>query len=93
MTNLTALSNITHSTVTHITLKEITDLLGVRHNDAMHIVERMAENEEFGAITKIPYSHTMPTGGQKQLETYQLNKRQSIAVAAKFNTTLLMESL
>lgn len=90
MTNLTALSNITHSDVTHMTLKEITDLLEVRHNDAIPIVERMTENAEFGLATKISYPIISGKGREQLIETYQLNKRQSIAVAAKLNTSLLM---
>lgn len=73
-----------------MTLKEITDLLDVRHNDAMNVVERMAADPEFGMITKISYSSPMPNGGFRAMETYQLNKRQSIAVAARLNTALLM---
>lgn len=52
MTNLTALSNIAHSTVTHMTLKEITDLLEVEHNKAMAKVTKMAEEPEFGTVAK-----------------------------------------
>ena len=73
-----------------MTLKEITDLLKVRHNDAMNVVERMAAEPEFGMITKISYSSPMPNGGFRAMETYQLNKRQSIAVASRLNTALLM---
>jgi len=32
----------------------------------------------------------MPNGGYRAMETYQLNKRQSIAVSARLNTALLM---
>ena len=73
-----------------MTLKEITDLLDVRHNDAMNIVERMAQDPEFGTITKISYTLPMPNNASRQMETYQLNKRQSIAVSARLNTALLM---
>lgn len=69
-----------------MTLKEITDLLEVRHNDAMAVVSKMLENQEFGHATKISYR----TSRGNEYETYQLNKRQSIAVAAKLNTSLLM---
>ena len=47
------LMNMT-STMT-MTLKEITDLLEVRHNDAMSVVAAMTENPEFGLATKISY--------------------------------------
>jgi hypothetical protein len=73
-----------------MTLKEITDLLDVRHNDAMNVVERMAKEPEFGTITKISYTLPMPNNASKQMETYRLNKRQSIAVSARLNTALLM---
>lgn len=76
------MTNLTIPTQT-MSLKEITDLLKVRHNDAMVIVEKMAADPEFGMITKISYPYPMPNGGVREMETYQLNKRQSIAVAAK----------
>ncbi len=62
-----------------MTLKEITDLLEVRHNDAMTKVEKMMEEPEFGTTTKISYTLQMPNNASKQMETYQLDKRQSIA--------------
>jgi len=69
-----------------MTLKEITDLLEVRHNDAMSVVSKMIENDAFGHATKISYR----TSQGNEYETYRLDKRQSIAVAAKLNTSLLM---
>ena len=47
------MSNIIPSSVQTMTLKEITDLLEVRHNDAMKIVEKMAQDVDFGMATKI----------------------------------------
>lgn len=73
-----------------MTLKEITDLLEVRHNDAMNVVAKMVENEDFGLATKISYPIISGKGRTQEIETYQLNKRQSIAVAARLNTSLLM---
>ena len=73
-----------------MTLKEITDLLEVRHNDAMNVVSKLIENQEFGTATKIPYQYQKGNNAVGEIETYQLNKRQSIAVAAKLNTSLLM---
>ena len=90
MTNLTALSNITHSTVTHITLKEITDLLEVRHDKSMLKVEEMAKEPEFGSMSVLDIQYSSGKGRVDTIQTYQLNKRQSIAVAAKLNTSLLM---
>ena len=53
--------------VQEMTLKEITDLLDVRHNDAMKIVEKMAEELSFGMITKISYSSGCQTAAIKAL--------------------------
>lgn len=70
-----------------MTLKEITDLLDVRHDKAMLKVAAMAESPDFGtmSILDIVYNDRGQT-----IETYQLDKRQSIAVAANLNTALLM---
>ena len=70
-----------------MTLKEITDLLDVRHDKAMLKVAEMAKEPEFGtmSILDIVYNDKGQT-----TKTYQLNKRQSIAVAARLNTALLM---
>ena len=46
------MSNILPSSVQTMTLKEITDLLDVRHNDAMKIVEKMAQDVDFGELRK-----------------------------------------
>ena len=66
-----------------MTLKEITDLLKVRHNDAMNTVTLMMRNPSFGACTRIPYSYNLPNGGAKTLKTYQLDKNQALMVAAR----------
>ena len=72
-----------------MTLKEITDLLDVRHNDAMKVVERMAaESPDFGLLRKFRKSPVEGIG--RPFDTYELDKRQSIAVAARLNTALLM---
>ena len=70
-----------------MTLKEITDLLDVRHDKAMLKVTEMAKEPEFGtmSILDIVYNDKGQT-----TKTYRLNKRQSIAVAARLNTALLM---
>ena len=71
-----------------MTLKEITDLLDVQHSKAMKIVQNMATGHEFGAVSKLSTAYN--DMGQT-IETYALNKRQSIAVSAKLNTSLLMK--
>ncbi len=73
-----------------MTLKEITDLLETRHNDAMKIVSKMSASLEFGELRKIRTSYTNNIGAVIELETYQLDKRQSVAVSARLNTNLLM---
>lgn len=79
------LSTITKQTMT---LKQITDLLEVDHSKAMIKVSAMSENPEFGAVAKIA---TVYNKQGQTIETYQLNKRQSIAVSARLNTALLMK--
>lgn len=70
-----------------ITLKEITDLINVRHDRAMQKVDELVKEPSFGAVSKIDiayneYGQTIPT--------YFLNKKQAIAVGAKLNNSLLM---
>lgn len=87
MTFLTLVANNTNqSAVETMTLKEITDLLEVRHDNAMRTVAKMTEEPEFGYAPQIEYR----TERGNEYETYQLNKRQSIAVASRLNTALLM---
>ena len=75
------------SNVKTMTLKEITDLIGVRHDKACLKVLSMAEEPEFGtvSITDIVYNDKGQT-----IQTYVLNQRQSIAVASRLNVALLM---
>ena len=73
-----------------MTLKEITDLLEVRHNDAMDVVDKMAKNPDFQDTKKSFFEIINKLGHTVKYETYLLNKRQSIAVAARLNTSLLM---
>ena len=78
---------ITTNPSTTMTLKEITDLLNIRHDKAMIKVDRMAKEPEFGAVSKMDIVYN--DQGQK-IETYILDKRQSIAVSSALNTALLM---
>ena len=73
-----------------MTLKEITDLLDVRHDKAMLKVAAMAESPEFGWLSKTDIQYSSGKGRIETIQTYQLNKRQSIAVASRLNTALLM---
>jgi hypothetical protein len=84
------MNELVDSTKPTMTLKEITDLLEVRHNNAMLTVEKMAATPEFGELLKISSSYINNIGAALPLETYALDKRQSIAVSAQLNTALLM---
>ena len=78
------------SEIKTMTLKEITDLLDVRHDKAMLKVAEMAKEPEFGACVQTGHMVKIGSGAERAIQTYQLNKRQSIAVAARLNTALLM---
>jgi len=71
-----------------MTLKEITDLLNVQHSKAMVTIAKMAKNPDFGAVSILDVAYNEQ--GQT-IETYKLDKRQSIAAASKLNTSLLMK--
>lgn len=70
-----------------ITLKEITDLINVEHNKAMKVVEKLAQEPNFGTVEKIA---TVYNSKGQTIQTYILNKKQAIAVGAKLNNSLLM---
>ena len=70
-----------------MSLKEITDLIGVRHDKACLKVLSMAEEPEFGTVSIIDIVYN--DKGQT-VQTYMLDRRQSIAVAARLNTALMM---
>lgn len=71
-----------------ITLKEITDLIGVEHNKAMKKVEELALEEGFGTLAK---TATVYNSKGQTIETYQFTKKQAIAVGARLNNTMLMK--
>ena len=79
--------NLTICNNTMMTLKEITDLLDVQHSKAMLKVEKMSADPEFGTLSK---TDTVYNSQGQTVETYILDKRQSMAVAAVLNTALLM---
>jgi len=70
-----------------ITLKEITDMIGVRHNDAMAKVDRLAMQPDFGVLRKTRISHIKG----KEIDTFIFTKKQAIAVGARLNDALLMQ--
>ena len=68
-------------------LKELTDLLEVDHSKAMKKVTAMALSPEFGALAIMAIAYNK--SGQT-INTFVLDKRQSIAVAGRINTPMLM---
>jgi len=70
-----------------ITLKEITDLIGKRHDKSLIKVEELALEPSFGAVSKIDIVYNEQ--GQT-IQTMVFNKKQAIAVGAKLNNKLLM---
>ena len=70
-----------------MSLKEITDLLELDHSKAMKKVEAMALSPEFGTVAIMASVYNKQ--GQT-INTFSLDKRQSIAVAGKLNTPMLM---
>jgi hypothetical protein len=70
-----------------ITLKDLTDFIGVDHSKAMKKVEKLSEEPNFGLLAKMA---TINLNGLK-VETYLLTKKQAIAVGAKLNNALLMK--
>ena len=57
-----------------ITLKEITDLIGVEHNKAMRKVEELANEEGFGTLAK---TATVYNDKGQTIPTYQFTKKQA----------------
>jgi hypothetical protein len=84
----TMVSNIAlNEDETIITLKDLTDFIGVDHSKAMKKVEKLSEEPNFGLLAK---TATINLNGLK-VETYLLTKKQAIAVGAKLNNALLMK--
>jgi hypothetical protein len=86
MKDLTLNQNLNNVGV--ITLKEITDLISVEHNKAMKTVERLSLENSFGTLEKIA---TVYNEKGQTIPTYNLTKKQAIAVGAKLNNSLLMK--
>lgn len=79
--------SVTSNNTATMTLKEITDLLNVQHSKAMLKVFNMSLQPEFGTLSKMD---TVYNDKGQTVETYILDKRQSMAVSAVLNTALLM---
>jgi len=75
-----------------ITLKDLTDLIEVDHSKSMKKVEKLSEEPSFGRLAKMATPTYNPNGSfNRNIDTYQLNKKQAIAVGAKLNNSLLMK--
>jgi len=85
------MNNIVHAAqndeVGVITLKEITDMINVRHNDAMAKVEKLAQEPDFGVLRKTRISHAKG----KEIDTYLFTSEQAVAAGARLNNSLLMK--
>ena len=70
-----------------ITLKEITDILEVRHDKAKLKVDELIKEPDFGEVSKIDTFNL----NNVKVETYLLTKKQAIIVGAKLNNSLLIK--
>lgn len=70
-----------------MTLKDLTNLIGVRHDKAMTKVLELEREQGFGTVSKtdIVYNEKGQT-----IPTLLLNKKQAIAAAARLNNSALM---
>ena len=75
-----------------ITLKEITDLIGMEHNKAMRVVDKLSKEPSFGGVEKLATPTYNPNGSfNREIQTYSFTKKQAIAVGAKLNNAMLMK--
>tara|TARA_R110002074_G_scaffold41673_1_gene110131 strand:+ start:1231 stop:1905 length:675 start_codon:yes stop_codon:yes gene_type:complete len=84
--NITTIEN-----KTVITLKEICDILEVRHNDAMTRVLKLSQEPSFGQLRENSICIPKGNGATQTIKTYSLTKMQAIAVGARLNNALLMK--
>ena len=61
-----------------ITLKEITDLIGVRHDKSMAKVEELAIEDGFGSLSILDIQYQSGKGRIDTIQTYQFTKKQAI---------------
>ena len=77
--------------VERVTLKELTGKRMIRHNDAMHTVERLMADKDkaFGVAEKTKCTVDIGSGAKRQLDTYLLDQIQSLMVMAKLDFVVL----
>ena len=80
----------TQSAEMTMTLKEITDILGVRHDNAMRTVASMMADEAFGTCPQIEEKIETGNGGKRSIITYQLNKPQPMFVLPEEECMILV---
>lgn len=91
MPQVNPLSTMTARSEPMMSLKEITDMLGARHDNAMRMVESvMLRDPTFGLAPQIEEPIITGKGKQELIRTYLFNQPQSIAVASRLNVGLLM---
>ncbi len=75
-----------------MTLKEITDLIGTRHDKAIKKIEKLSQEPSFGGVSILDIPTFNPDGSvNKYIETLVLNKKQAIAAAARLDNSMLMK--
>jgi len=74
-----------------ITLKDITDFIGVQHSKAMEKVLKLAEEPDFGSVVKMDSQYESGKGRVDTIQTLLLTKNQAIAAAARLNNRMLMQ--
>ena len=67
--------DLPHGTI--ITLKEITDIVNIRHNDAVNKIVKLSKEPSFGTLREIRIVYN--TKGQTVM-TYALTRKQAIAI-------------
>jgi phage antirepressor YoqD-like protein len=73
-----------------MTLKDITDLVGVRHDKAIIKVLELEKEQGFGQVSRMDICIAKGNGATQTISTLVLNKKQAIAAAARLNNSALM---
>jgi len=74
-----------------ITLKEITDMINVRHNDAMTKIEKLALEPDFGSLRETRIQYQSGKNTTLEMDTYLFTAEQAVAAGARLNNALLMK--
>ncbi len=74
-----------------MTLKDLTDLIGVRHDKAMLKIAGLQKEEGFGSLSILDIQYKSGKNTTQTIQTYNLTKKQAIAVGARLSPALLMK--